>query len=245
MLVSIVIPAYNEENAIQEHLEEIVKFSESQPWNSEILVVDDGSKDQTADRVRQSAAKFSSVRLISLAQNSGKGCAVRTGLLAAKGDICGFTDADGSTPIAELIRVLEAFEKEGCDVVIGSRAKPSEETKVEAQWHRILMGRVFNFVLKVCLGLKDIQGKSLQDTQCGFKWFSRPFCQAVFKQMKIDGFAFDVEALYLVGRLKGKIVEMPVNWADRGETRVNLFFDPIKMLCQSLLIPLRHMKVSS
>lgn len=239
MLVSIVIPAYNEEAAIGPHLEAIVDYARGKPWSYEVLVVDDASADSTSDRVREWSSKHPEIKLLRRETNSGKGAAVRRGLAAAQGDIQGFTDADAATPITELDRVLEAMEA-GAEFVIGSRAMNDTETTVVARPHRKIIGRIFNALLRMFVDLRDADGRALADTQCGFKWFTRDACESILARAQIEGFAFDVELLHLANRLGFKVKEMPVNWADRGESRVNLFVDPLKMLAQVMSVPWRH-----
>ena len=239
MLVSIVIPAYNEEEAIGPHVEAALAHCGSRPFDFEILVVDDGSTDATAERVDAIAEREPRVRLLRLGENGGKGRAVREGLLAAAGDIRGFTDADAATDIRELDRILPALEG-GAEVAIGSRALKDDETKVDAHLHRVLIGRTFNGLLRLVAGLRDRDGRTIADTQCGFKWFTAAACEAIFSRASADGFAFDVEILYLANRLGFPVAEIPVNWTDRGESTVNLWVDPARMLYNVLLVPLRH-----
>jgi len=243
MLVSIVIPAFNEEQSIGPHLDAILRHCGSKAWRFEVIVVDDGSSDRTAEIVEEVAKDHDAVRLIRLGRNRGKGCAVRTGLAAGTGDVRGFTDADASTPIAELDRVLAVIEG-GADVVIGSRAKQGPETRVVAKWHRKVIGRVFNGLLRMLLNLKDGEGHPLADTQCGFKWFSSDTCDRVLDRATLDGFAFDVELLHLANAMGYAVVEMPVNWEDHGESSVNLVMDPPKMLYRAATVRWLHRGVS-
>ena len=240
MLVSIVIPAYNEAALIGGHLEAVAEYCRSQPWESETIVVDDGSSDATAKIVEECARRLGGIRLLRLEHNRGKGHAVRQGLLAATGDVRGFTDADASTPISELDRVLPALQS-ASDVVIGSRAIEDPETELEAHLHRRLIGRVFNGLLRILVGLRDENGRPLADTQCGFKWFTADACEAIFSRAKVDDFAFDVEVLLLAKRLGRPVREVAVNWTDRGsKSSVNLLTDPLKMLYRVVLLRFQH-----
>ncbi len=239
MLVSIVIPAYNEEAAIGAHLEAIIAHCDPQPWDYEVIVVDDGSADRTAERVEARAEEHRQVRLLRHETNQGKGCAVRLGLLSAAGDIRGFTDADAATHISELGRVLPAFEA-GAEVVIGSRARPAAGTAVVARLHRKVIGRVFNGLLRVLVRLKDADGRPIADTQCGFKWFTAEACEAIFSRASVNGFAFDVETLHLANRLGFRVSEIPINWTDRGESSVNLWIDPLRMFYRVVTVSIRH-----
>ena len=242
MLVSIVIPAYNEEALIAEHLEAVAAYSREQPWESETIVVDDGSSDGTVRIVEECAERLGGIRLLRMDQNRGKGHAVRQGLLSARGDVRGFTDADASTPISELDRVLPALAS-GSEVVIGSRAMRDTETELNAHLHRRLIGRTFNGLLRLLVGLEDQDGRPLADTQCGFKWFTQRACEGIFSRATTDGFAFDVEVLLLANRLGHPVREMAVNWTDRGKSSVNLFIDPLKMLFRVAALRFQHRNV--
>lgn len=242
--VSIIIPAYNEEKGIGKHLEDVLAFLKEENLDGEILVVDDGSQDQTIKRVEEISKNHPQVKVIPISENRGKGHAVRTGLLRAKGEVCGFTDADQATPIGELKKVLTCFENSKVDVVIGSRAKFGKDAQVEAHLHRRIIGRVFNLILLAVVGVKDLEGKAIQDTQCGFKWMTQKAAAEIIPPMTIDGFAFDVEMLYLANRKNLAVAELPINWVDRDESRVNLLLDPIKMFLQVCQIPLRHRSTS-
>ena len=244
LLVSIVVPAYNEQGSIVGHVEDILAYRRARrgaELDFELLVVDDGSTDRTAELVAERLAGEPGAQLLQLDRNRGKGAAVRRGLLATRGDVRGFTDADQSTPIDQLDRVLEALE--GVDVVIGSRARRDRETEVEARLHRRLIGRAFNGVLRTLVGLEDVDGRPIADSQCGFKWFRREACEQVFSRSVDDGFAFDVEALYLTIRLGFTVRELPVTWRDAGDSQVNLWVDPIKMFGAVCRVPWRHRQV--
>ena len=242
VLVSVVIPAFNEERSIGPHVRAVLAYGDARPFGLELLVVDDGSSDGTAERVEALAEEDARVRLVRMERNVGKGRAVREGLLAARGDIRGFTDADAATDVSELDRILPAFEA-GAAVVIGSRALKDDETAVQADLHRVLIGRTFNALLRMIAGVVDRDGRSIADTQCGFKWFTDEACEAIFGLAVADGFAFDVEVLYLANRLGFPVAEVPVNWTEQGESRVNLLVDPVAMLISVLGIPLRHRRV--
>jgi len=239
MFISIIVPAYNEEKSIKKSIHEILSFIEQRSIEGEIIVVDDGSQDRTTLLVKEISNENSNVQIISLEKNQGKGFAVKTGILAARGDICGFTDADGASPIEGLDRVLPLFDEE-VDIVIGSRAKFSEETKVQVLLYRKIIGRIFNFILGLLISVYDRHGKKVADTQCGFKWFRRKVGQEIFSQTKIKGFAFDVEVLFLANRFQFKIEELPINWVEKGDSRVNLMVDPVKMFWQVATIRFLH-----
>jgi len=239
VLVSVVIPAFNEQRAIGPHVRAVLAYGDARSFAVEVLVVDDGSSDGTAASVEALAEEDPRVRLVRMGRNVGKGRAVREGLLAAEGDVRGFTDADAATDISELDRILPALES-GAAVAIGSRALKDEGTEVKADLHRVVIGRTFNTLLRLIAGTVDQGGRPIADTQCGFKWFTREAAEAIFARTVADGFAFDVEALYLANRLDFPVAEVPVNWTEQGESRVNLLVDPAKMLISVLGVPLRH-----
>jgi dolichyl-phosphate beta-glucosyltransferase len=213
--VSIIIPAYNEEERIRSNLESIRAYLAAKPFVSEIIVVDDGSRDRTAEVARAALEGDPAHRVIRLEANQGKGYAVRTGVLASVGEVILFSDADLSTPVEELDKFLPRLE-EGFDVVIGSRAIPGCDIRVRQARPRQAMGRFFNrlvrlFVMKGCL-----------DTQCGFKVFRRKAALDLFTRLQTPGFAFDVEILLLARKLGYRVAEVPVVWCDSRPSRVRL-----------------------
>lgn len=185
-------------------------------------MVDDGSSDGTAQWVEEYRGSRPWVRLISCPLNRGKGYAVKCGAVNAPGAVLIY-DADGSTPIEELARLLPELEK-GAEVVVGSRALPMAETTLEAQVHRKLFGRIFNFIINLII-VPDIF-----DTQCGFKLFSAKAAQRLFRLQRSDGFSFDIELLYLCRKLGIKVEEVAVNWHHEPGSKVNLLRDGFRML---------------
>lgn len=227
--VSIVIPAYNEEKRLPSSLDEILAFLRAREFRAEVLVVDDGSSDATAARVREYEMKHPSVRLLLNPGNRGKGYSVRHGMLEARHDWVLFTDADLSAPIGELDKLLAAAERERADAAIGSRALDRSLIGVHQSAAREYAGRVFNIVMRAVTGLP------FEDTQCGFKLYRREAAQQVFSRQQLDGFGFDVEDLYIAKLLKLKVIEVPVRWNNVEGTKVSLlngldsFIDPLRV----------------
>ena len=211
-LLSVVIPAFNEARRLPATLARVGEHLAAQGRPHEILVVDDGSADGTADVARAGGAD---VRVLRHEPNRGKGYAVRRGMLAATGARRLMTDADLSTPIEELAR-LEAELDRGWDVAIGSRAVAGARVEVHQPAYREAMGRVFNVLVQVLL----LPG--LADTQCGFKLFTAGAADTAFGACRLDGFCFDVEALYVARRRGLRIAEVPVVWRNDAATRVSL-----------------------
>ncbi len=229
---SVVIPAFNEEARLPRYLEEVVSYlrTRGEPW--EVLVVDDGSTDGTAEVVRAMAVRCPQVQLLRQRANGGKGAAVRAGMLAARGGWRLFADADGATPIAELKR-LEAALAAGADVAIGSRAMTAAGIVVRARPHRVLAGRLFN-TLAESLGLVGIR-----DSQCGFKAFTAAAAADLFARLGTRGFGFDVELL-LRARARGwRIAEVAVNWEDQPASKVGVVTDGPRMMWQIITARLR------
>jgi glycosyltransferase involved in cell wall biosynthesis len=223
--LSIVIPAYNESARLGRSLETIFDYLNQAYPDSEVIVVDDGSTDDTAEVVEASfkSAGRVNARQVGIKPNRGKGCAVRTGLLEATAPIALFSDADLSTPISETPKLINAIEHEGCDLVFGSRALDRELIGVHQPWRREQGGRVFNRVVRLATGL------DFMDTQCGFKAFRMATCRSIIEAAVIDRFAFDVELLY-VAQLAGlKLNEIPVRWDHNDGSKVNVLRDSWRM----------------
>ncbi|HEX67944.1 MAG TPA: glycosyltransferase family 2 protein, partial [bacterium] len=189
-LISVVIPAYNEEKRIGYTLREIKEYFEKKRWKGEIIVVDDGSTDHTLEVVEEKKKDIPNLFLLKNEKNEGKGEAVKKGMLSAKGDWVFFSDADLSTPIEEMDKLL-SFLKEGWEVVIASRALPGAEVFPRQPFFRELSGKIFNLMVRILL----LPG--IRDTQCGFKGFSREAARKIFSLQTLKGFAFDVEILYI------------------------------------------------
>ncbi|HEX6184343.1 MAG TPA: dolichyl-phosphate beta-glucosyltransferase [Pyrinomonadaceae bacterium] len=210
--LSIVIPAYNESARIGKTLREVVAYLEGQPGSGEVIVIDDGSKDDTA---RVSEAVFAELaprrvetRVIRVEPNRGKGHAVRTGLLAARHTVAAFFDADLSMPVTETPKLVEPIRSGQYDVVFGSRALDRRLIGTHQPWTREQSGRFFNVVMRMLTGLP------FKDTQCGFKAFRMDVCRPVVEGALIDRFGFDVELLFIAHRAGLRMLEYPVRWDD-------------------------------
>jgi dolichyl-phosphate beta-glucosyltransferase len=227
--VSVVIPAYNEVSRILPTLFSTIDHFVTLQISHEIIVVDDGSWDATAELVREVSRRLKSVRLICLPSNMGKGAAVRAGVRNATGEQVLIADADGATPIGEYSE-LQAALMAGADLAIGSR-QPTEHTQVNRQLKRWLMGRTF------ALLVNGWAVPGIADTQCGFKLFKSEVARRVFSLQTLNGFAFDVELLRIARVLNYVVVEVPINWADVAGSKMNLVRDSLRMLWDVLRIP--------
>jgi dolichyl-phosphate beta-glucosyltransferase len=226
---SIVIPAFNESSRIRTTLERISVFAAERGWNLEVIVVNDGSTDDTAQIVREYAANHPHVRLIENPGNRGKGYGVRNGMLHAQGEILLFSDADLSSPITEATKLFAAING-GADIAIGSRwLKPELQTQRQPP-RRQLFGRIFNLLLRLVLGLH------FKDTQCGFKAFTRRAAAIVFPLQNVERWGFDPELLYIAEHGRLRVVEIPVVWAHREGTHIHPLRDGLRMFRDVLKI---------
>ena len=223
---SLVIPAFNEADRVGETLLRMIDYVRETSPASEVIVVDDGSTDRTADVVREvlaGAGNFDA-RLIQQPQNHGKGFAVRVGLLAAERPIALFSDADLSTPIEEAPKLLEPIAAGELDVAFGSRALDRRLIGVHQAWHREQAGRAFNLLVRLATGLP------YWDTQCGFKAFRLDVFRPLLAQARSDGFSFDVELLYLARKAGLRMREIPVRWNHHEGSKVRFVHDSLHML---------------
>ncbi len=212
--ISVVIPAYNEERRIGETLKKIISYLSRQDYSYEIIVVDDASSDQTAKIIENFGEK---IILLKNRERRGKGYSIRQGILSAGGSFILFSDADLSTPIEELEKLL-FWLKKGYHLVFGSRRLPNSEVPIPQPFFRRLMGRLFNLLVKIFV----VRG--FVDTQCGFKCFEKKTANFLFSQQRLSGFCFDVEILYLARRFKKRVKEVPVRWLNSPASKVG----PIK-----------------
>ena len=226
---SIVIPAYNESARLGASLEKVLAYVHGQGWDAEVIVVNDGSRDDTANIIRAFAAKDPIVKLLENPGNRGKGYSVRNGMLHAQGRLILFSDADLSSPIEEAPKLLSALEA-GADIAIGSRWLKAEMQTQRQPLHRQLIGRIFNLMLRVSLGLQ------YADTQCGFKAFKRAAAQAIFPLQKIERWGFDPEILFLARKMGFRVEEIPVRWGHSGGARINPIIDGARMFQEMLRV---------
>lgn len=226
-LLSIIVPAYNEAERLPQTLPQIAEFVMAQPFRSEVLIVNNNSKDDTRGIACEFAQEFPFVKVLD-EPKQGKGAAVRTGMLAARGEYLFMADADLSMPIEEITKFLPP-NLNGYDVAIGSREVPGAVRYNEPEYRHI-MGRVFNFIVR----LLAVPG--FQDTQAGFKCFRRSVALDLLSRQSIDGWAFDVELLYLALREGYDIVEVPIHWYYRKNSRISPIRDAIDMVREVLRI---------
>ena len=226
---SIVIPAYNESARIPATLKSVVDCIRQRGWSAEVVVVNDGSSDSTADVVRAFAAANPEVRLLENPGNRGKGYSVRSGMLQAHGEVVLFSDADLSAPIEEADGLFAAIAA-GADIAIGSRWLETKRQTIRQPFYRQFFGRCFNGVTRFVMGLK------FADTQCGFKAFTRAAAQTVFQLQTIERWGFDPEILFIALKRGYVIKEVPVSWAHDERTRMSYLKDGIKMLQEIAIV---------
>jgi glycosyltransferase involved in cell wall biosynthesis len=228
--LSIVVPAYNEEHRITPTLARLHAYLSNQPLRYEIVVVDDGSSDNTVGVVTLAMAQIPNLRLVRQTPNRGKGAAVRRGMLAARGQIRVMSDADGSMPPEQLPKLLAPILSCKSAIAIGSRYAPGAKSDVKQPWWRVAWSRLANKAIQRSL----VPG--VKDTQCGFKAFTAEAARDLFRYGRIDGWAFDLEILALAKRRGFEIAEVGVEWKDDRRSRVNPLKDLYKVLREALTI---------
>ncbi|MEO5860696.1 MAG: dolichyl-phosphate beta-glucosyltransferase [Pyrinomonadaceae bacterium] len=223
--VSIVIPAYEEQDRLRASLEKIVSYLRSSKTRAEVIVVDDGSKDKTAASAEAFLLSVYDIetKVIRYEQNRGKGFAVKTGLFAASADIALFSDADLSTPIEEMPKLIDPIQNGTFDLTFGSRALDRSLIGTHQPWRREQGGKVFNLVVRSLTGLP------FWDTQCGFKAFNLEKFRPLLELMQIERFGFDVEFLYVANLHGLKLAEIPVRWDNDERSKVSVFRDSLRM----------------
>jgi len=224
--LSIVVPAFNEAARLGSTLPKILAYLNSYSAKCELIVVDDGSGDDTAEVAERALAEAGSVetRLLRYEKNRGKGYAVRLGLLAATANIALFSDADLSTPVTEVARLVDPIRSGECDLTFGSRALDRRLIGVHQPWRREQSGRIFNLIVRVATGLP------FWDTQCGFKAFRMSVCRPLIEAARIDRFGFDVELIYLAHLAKLRLREIPVRWDHDPASKVSVMRDSFLMV---------------
>lgn len=240
--LSIIVPAYNEEKRLPATLERIAEYLSTRDFSFELIVVDDGSRDRTREVVREFQTRFDWLRLLTYdeptgrAANRGKGFAVRQGVLHAQGRDVLFSDADLSTPIEEIERLLPPISRGDCDITIASRGLPESNLSVHQPWYREWMGRTFNrFVQRVI-------HTEIMDTQCGFKAFRGDVAKRLFRLAQIDGFGFDTELLWLAQKFGYRVREIPVTWNHKDDSRVNPLSAPFAMMSELIQVRLNDLR---
>lgn len=221
--LSVVIPAFEEVARIGQTLEQVRAYLDDQEFDSEVVVVVDGGRDGTLTLVKAAMTGWPALRVLESDVNRGKGYSVRRGMLEACGRYLLFSDADLSTPIAEVERLIAALEV-GADIAIGSRTLAGSDVRVSQAWWRRSMGRMFNQIVR------RVAVSGIRDTQCGFKCFRRDAARRLFALQRIRRFAFDVELLWLARRLGYRVAEVPVIWVNNASSRVNPVTDSFWML---------------
>jgi glycosyltransferase involved in cell wall biosynthesis len=231
LIYSIILPAFNESARIGPSLEKALAFVRQQRWRVEIIVVNDGSRDDTADVVRSFMRQAPELRLLENPGNHGKGYSVRNGMLNARGDVLLFSDVDFSSPIEESIKLISAIEQ-GADVAFGSRWLLAETQTQRQSLMRQFVGRAYNLLLRMILGLP------YKDTQCGFKACTRHAAEVIFTRQQIEGWGFDPELLFIARKFGLKVTEVAVAWANDDRSKINPIVDGIKMFYELLTIRL-------
>src|SRR5438045_5744448 len=219
--LSIIVPSFNEELRLPDSLERIAAYIYSSGRRTEVLVVDDGSTDRTAEVAASFSGRIGNLRVLQNGENRGKGFSVRHGRLEARGETVLFTDADLSAPIDEADKLISALQQ--YDVAIGSRAMNRDLIEVHESAFREFAGIIFNRIVRIVLWLPFV------DTQCGFKGFRRERCRIIFEQQRIERFGFDPELLYLARHHGLKSIEIPVRWSHSPATKINMMRDSIQM----------------
>ena len=226
--ISIVVPAFDEDERLGDSIEKMLAYVRENNLAAELVVVDDGSSDRTAEIARESASEYPQTvtRVIRYEQNRGKGYAVKTGLMSAEADVAIFSDADLSTPIEELPKLVDPIRSGQFDVTFGSRAIDRSLIGDRQPWRREQGGRVINFVIRKMSGLE------FADTQCGFKAFNMVKFRPLLDLMTIDRFGFDVEFLYVAKYHGLKLAEIPVRWNDVAGSKVSVVRDTRRMFSE-------------
>ena len=227
--LTVVIPAHNEAGRIRSTLQRVREYLSNEPWRSEVIVFLDGCRDGTSEVVHDELDGHPDTKILESASNRGKGYAVRAGMLAARGQFVVFSDADLSTPIEEVERLIDVLN-DGNDVAIGSRALAGSDIRISQPRWRQELGRMFNRLVR-CFFIS-----SIRDTQCGFKCFPGDVAQRIFSRQRIDGFGFDVEVVWIARKLGYRVTEVPVVWSNHPVSSVHPVRDSLAMLLHLVAI---------
>jgi len=234
--LSVVIPAYNEALRIGTTLEQVTTYLAAKNYLTELIVVDDGSTDETPQVLREFVARHPGTRILGHRPNRGKGFSLRRGMLEAQGEIVLFCDADLSAPIEETEKLLAALEAGGADAAVGSRALDRRLIGVRQPWYREQAGRVFNLIVRAFTGLK------IHDMQCGLKLFRASTTRRAFELLRATGFGYDPEVLFLIERDGGRIVEVAIRWDDNPATKLRFLRDSTRMFLDLIALRWRWAK---
>jgi len=234
--LSIVIPAYNEEPNLGSTLKDIAQYLKAKDYSYEVIIVDDGSSDKTVEIARSSGDLFNSFTLLENPKNRGKGYAVKQGMLAAKGEYVLFMDADNSTRIDQLDKLMGAL-REGYDIAIASRRIPGAEVDTRQPSYRIILGNIYIMLSRIMLGT------TVHDYNCGFKLFTHKAAHLLFSRMTMNDWSFDSELIFLISKFSQKAKEVPVKWHDKSATsKVRPLRDGINSLLSLIRIRLQDIR---
>ncbi len=234
MELSVIIPAYNEEVRVEKTLQEIVTYLAGR-LSYEIIVVDDGSIDGTYEVCQKFLCLNRCGKILRNVQNRGKGYSVRKGMLEANGELRLFSDADMSTPIDQVEKLIDTI-REGYDIAIGSRSIAGSNIELRQPFYREFMGKIFNFLVQT------IAVRGIIDTQCGFKLFTEGAARSIFSRQYINRFSFDVEVLFVARKLGYRVKEIPITWINSPASKVNPVTDSIRMLRDLFYVRLKDLK---
>ena len=231
-LLSLIVPAYNEADRLPDTIQRIQKHSRSWKFPIEVIVVVEPSEDQTLALAESAVKSWIDLRVLTHHEQRGKGFAVRSGMLRARGDLIFFTDADLSTPLEDLDAGLALFAHDrSIDLIVGNRMHPDSQILQRQRVSREWMGKVFNRIVQTLTGLR------IRDTQCGFKGFRNRAAKEIFGRQRIDGFSFDVEVLLLARAMGFVIAELPVHWTNSEASRVHPVRDSTRMFFDVVRVP--------
>jgi dolichyl-phosphate beta-glucosyltransferase len=236
--LSVIVPVYNEEKRVSKTLKEAFAYLKAKRITAEVIVVDDGSSDKTVEvvgRFKKMATPEQTLKILKHTVNKGKGAAVKTGALTAKGNIVLYMDADNATPLSEYEKFKPAF-KNNVDVIVGSRAIDRKQVKVHQPLYREIIGRIGNIIIQLLV----VPG--ISDTQCGFKAFTHNAAKTIFPLQTIERFGFDVELLYIARKRRFSMLETSVIWRDDPNTRVNALRDSIRTFTELFIIRWNDLK---